>query len=373
MKRIKETKGITLIALVITIIVMLILVGVTLNVVLNNGLMENATFASQKQKLERDKEMLFTAALGYNKNGQVDLSEFTQEYKDKDINGYKIELDASEQYIIATNEKDNITLYITSQGDILDEIEVSNPWKVRGLTSSNIKFDKTYKGNINYIGQNQSIVIKSNGGIETSWDGREIANQEVNSLIENGIIYIKGDNILCSNVGENSYLAFVFESEEELIVYGFMTENIEGPIDQYLIQNNIMGVLIPIVDVISNPWQERGLISSAIQFDKTYKGNISYIGQNQNIVIKSNGGIETSWDGREITNQEVNSLIENGTIHIKGYNILCSQVGENTYLAFVFKAKGKIVVYAFEPENIQGPIDQYLLSEGIIGTLEIQD
>ena len=71
MKKIKEVKGITLIALVITIIVMLILVGVTINVVLNGNLIENTSDAKDKQALERDKELLYVAALGCMENGKV--------------------------------------------------------------------------------------------------------------------------------------------------------------------------------------------------------------------------------------------------------------------------------------------------------------
>ena len=66
-----KLKGITLIALVITIIVMLILVGVTINVVLNGNLIENASDAKDKQAIERDKELLYVATLGCIKNGKV--------------------------------------------------------------------------------------------------------------------------------------------------------------------------------------------------------------------------------------------------------------------------------------------------------------
>ena len=71
MRRYKTIKGITLIALVITIIVMLILVGVTINVVLNGNLIENASDAKDKQAIERDKELLYVATLGCIKNGKV--------------------------------------------------------------------------------------------------------------------------------------------------------------------------------------------------------------------------------------------------------------------------------------------------------------
>lgn len=53
----KEQKGITLVALVITIIVMLILVGVSITVALNGGLFKNAGDAANNTAVERDKEV----------------------------------------------------------------------------------------------------------------------------------------------------------------------------------------------------------------------------------------------------------------------------------------------------------------------------
>jgi len=60
----KNQKGITLIALIITIIVMLILVGVTINVALNGGLFEKAEDAANQTQLASEKEQLMMAALG---------------------------------------------------------------------------------------------------------------------------------------------------------------------------------------------------------------------------------------------------------------------------------------------------------------------
>ena len=60
----KNQKGITLIALVITIIVMLILVGVSVTVALNGGLFSTANQAVSKTQLELDKEQLLMAAIG---------------------------------------------------------------------------------------------------------------------------------------------------------------------------------------------------------------------------------------------------------------------------------------------------------------------
>ena len=56
MKIEKKNKGITLIALIITIIVMLILVGVSLTIAMQTGLFDTAGKATQKWKAEQEKE-----------------------------------------------------------------------------------------------------------------------------------------------------------------------------------------------------------------------------------------------------------------------------------------------------------------------------
>ena len=60
----KTQKGITLIALVITIIVLLILAGVTINMVLgDDGIIQNAQQASMQEEKSSDLENIGTAVL----------------------------------------------------------------------------------------------------------------------------------------------------------------------------------------------------------------------------------------------------------------------------------------------------------------------
>ena len=58
-----QNKGITLIALIITIIVMLILVGVTINVALNGGLFTKADYATKQTQIAAEKEELLSAVV----------------------------------------------------------------------------------------------------------------------------------------------------------------------------------------------------------------------------------------------------------------------------------------------------------------------
>ena len=52
----KNNKGITLIALVITIVVLLILAGVTINIAINNGILNNSKKAVDEYKVSEYKE-----------------------------------------------------------------------------------------------------------------------------------------------------------------------------------------------------------------------------------------------------------------------------------------------------------------------------
>ena len=73
---IKKQKGITLIALIITIVVMLVLVGVTLNAILGEeGLIAKAKEAKVQMQIESDREELISAVLSaFGKYGRVDFT-----------------------------------------------------------------------------------------------------------------------------------------------------------------------------------------------------------------------------------------------------------------------------------------------------------
>ena len=76
MPRVKEQKGITLVALVITIVIMLILAGVIISVSLNGGLFSTANEATAEMQIDIEKEQLLTAALrSVGRNGKINFSD----------------------------------------------------------------------------------------------------------------------------------------------------------------------------------------------------------------------------------------------------------------------------------------------------------
>ena len=71
----KQNKGITLIALIITIIVMMILVAVSVTVALNGGLFSTAKKAASETELRAEEEMLLSAVVGaIGTDAKVDFS-----------------------------------------------------------------------------------------------------------------------------------------------------------------------------------------------------------------------------------------------------------------------------------------------------------
>ncbi len=102
-----NARGITLIALIITIIVMLILVGVTISVALNGGLFGKAREGASGTQIELDKEILASAALGtMGENGEVNFEELDANLPDgfEGSNG--------------TYEKDGITFIVDKYGGV---------------------------------------------------------------------------------------------------------------------------------------------------------------------------------------------------------------------------------------------------------------
>ena len=92
-----KNTGITLIALVITIIVLLILAGISIAMLTGeNGLLTKSQEAKTKTEVEGDKEQIQLAILGsYGEDGTIDIDSLNANLKN--INGLKLN---EESYII---------------------------------------------------------------------------------------------------------------------------------------------------------------------------------------------------------------------------------------------------------------------------------
>ena len=124
----RNTKGITLIALIITIIVMLILVAVTVSVALNGGIFNNAREAKTGTQRQAEKEELIAHMVGaYNSSGNFATSNVGTlpggaKWCNEDTEVWSADLDVNPtgngDWIITKN---NNKFYVDSSGSVLDE------------------------------------------------------------------------------------------------------------------------------------------------------------------------------------------------------------------------------------------------------------
>ena len=142
-KSIYETKGITLIALVITIIVLLVLSGITIAAVGENGLFSRAKEASFKSKMAAYKEQT-----------NLYVSWKIQENLDTDttgINAGEVLKSAIDQEIVTDITRDDVNIDIT---EIIEDIKEKDK-----------EFVVVYKGELCYV-SSDSI---SNNAKQVKW------------------------------------------------------------------------------------------------------------------------------------------------------------------------------------------------------------
>lgn len=166
-KNFKNTRGITLVALVITIIILVILAGISIQAITNNGISEKAKLAKEKQD-----------------NAEI------------------------EEGITLGDYENTINKYVQSNRDIkLDEytgtssIASSNDIK-RGYYAYNSDGNVIEGNFLNYIEETQSIQVSVPGWNSSTAGG--ISEYEINMNFPNSIIAIKDLNISISTLAVRS-------------------------------------------------------------------------------------------------------------------------------------------------------------------------
>ena len=118
----KSKKGITLIALVITIIILLILAGVSISALSgDSGLIRRAGNAKEQTEIAEEKEIIKTAVIqetGRNKKRELVLSEFQAQL---DRYNAKVYEDGDDFIIIF---KSNRMYTVDKEGNIKDEVSM---------------------------------------------------------------------------------------------------------------------------------------------------------------------------------------------------------------------------------------------------------
>lgn len=149
MKNFKNQKGITLVALVVTIIVLLILAGVTLSLVAGeNGILKRATNAVDKNEIGTAREQA----------GLLISDLITGYYEAKYVNGETTDTTDARTYVYAQLGTDGLD---TDSGDYHVAKEGTNKIKVTKSTSNNT------------TGAMELTADISDGGKLTNWTDKD--------------------------------------------------------------------------------------------------------------------------------------------------------------------------------------------------------
>lgn len=121
MKKQNQEKGITLIALVITIIVLLILAGITLNSIMgDDGILSNAKLASEKTKEEEFLEEVKLKIMRYKIEVSANNAEGYLEEVIEDFEYVDSGTDSAGDYDIFTYKNQNVKAYYDNNGSIVN-------------------------------------------------------------------------------------------------------------------------------------------------------------------------------------------------------------------------------------------------------------
>ena len=190
----KNQKGITLIALIITIIVMLILVGVTVNVALNGGLFNTANEATTKTEKETIYDQI-VGAMELNNNGNVNVKgtydavvDIFGEDKVEPTNPTTVEEDTAEVTFTVEANRGTYTYKITGETVAIEQEDEEG--EVPTLTES-------YLLESNYtlaVGTRTITIPEGFGVVDTIGDGEvlidDVAKYEsyITANLDNGIV-----------------------------------------------------------------------------------------------------------------------------------------------------------------------------------------
>ena len=191
----RKNRGITLIALVITIIVLLILAGITIGAITgNNGIIQNALSAKEKTEIANEREIVEEAtvqAMGKNKRGNIVKDEL-QEELDK-ITG--------EGKTIVTEDKEELGYFVKF-------VDSGRIYKV------------SIDGDVQYLGKENELITQAD----------IIANPESNTTAE-----------LIQQVDLTVKTPIEIEGAEYSLVYAWNQDKENAPEDTKFLEANLIG------------------------------------------------------------------------------------------------------------------------------------
>lgn len=288
-----KNKGITLIALVITIVVLLILAGITIGAITgDNGIINKTRQAKEDAEIANEKEIIDTStveAMGKNKRGNLEEDEF-QSAIAKHTDG-KVEVtDIGEEFEVYFTETNRYYM-VDKDGNIGEAQEVIKdqyPGDITvGKDGEQLDGSEDHPYEINCI---EDLVVLSNitRGKGNYLENGEVKDAEKNVFASKNIILTRTLNFNSSLSYSNLSIGWKYDETEESYI---IDENSISNLRELLIDRNGVG-FVPISE-------ETG--SSQLKFQGNFNGQGFEI-QNLYENTKSTGGLFRSIRSGKIEN-----------------------------------------------------------------------
>lgn len=208
-KRYRREKGITLIALIITIVILLILAGIGIQAITQIGLFDKVKHTSKVQQEAEMKENLILALnnLQIEKEGKATLNDLTQEWIETELKEYNpyIEEDTLENKLIVMTKSSFVGKFLVNQNMDIINVEY-NTDKVNYVQDGLL---------LHYDATNNT----ENGHDSNAQEWKNLANDSNNGILNGNptwsddSLYFDGidDYIDCGKIGLENNHSFTYE------------------------------------------------------------------------------------------------------------------------------------------------------------------
>lgn len=183
----KKENGITIIALIVTIVVLLILAGVSISLIINrNGIISNAEVAKQETEIADEKEKINLSAVAAQANNEeavIRRNDFDKELKKFFNEDYTLEPDSDAEEYEVTFKKSG-RKYTIKSGITKEEL---NP----ELNDTNTTFSSSPSG---WTNGNVIVSVKTtvqSYTLQTSKDGKNWDEASEQTFTANGTMYVR--------------------------------------------------------------------------------------------------------------------------------------------------------------------------------------
>lgn len=308
-KKIKNNQGVTLIALVLTIIVLAILAGVTVfNVTGGNGIIGNALKAKSMAEVKDEKELIelsMVEAIENNKYGDLKLDELqkllVKNFKDRKVGIYT----DTQNYLVVLDEGKRFYT-VSFEGKIISYTDVNlNDYDVQKLATG-IYGAKAEDGTVTIINTALNKISQAklwSGEIAEDFASGDGSKQNPYTIetAEQLAYFAKFTND--GNTTKDKY----FELKNDIVLNWNVLD------DDFNLNSGTFNIWIPIGynDVESNSYRFKGVfngnnhIVSGVYFQRTgnnYKGFFGHVGELKysNCFVKSIGVIDSYMRGYDL-------------------------------------------------------------------------